>query len=314
MLCNNLYIMLNRACSGVCEICCTESDPKCKERLNYESVKKFILSTSRDKELKKITFTGGEPFVYYEDLKQYIAYTKEIGKNAVCYTNGFWAASYEEAYTKLVELKKSGLKELIVSFDYYHNKHIKAGNIRNIFQAAEKIGIAYYLSMIKTKKHSIGDIINRLDEDISDSSVLVNPCLPVGNAKIYLKEEDFIRNLIPENLSCYVKHRILLKYDGTILPCISPAMLNAGIRIGNYENMDFPEAKQIIEKDCLLNVIRNQGFDNLIDIAKNEFGIKIPEKIISTCELCAILFNRENADKFYDSIKETDTGLLTNIS
>jgi MoaA/NifB/PqqE/SkfB family radical SAM enzyme len=308
MECNNLYIMLNRACTITCEVCCTQSGPDSVESLNFERLKKFIVSTTEDKSLKTITFTGGEPFLYYEELKKLISLAAGIGKKAVCITNGYWAEDFDIAYDKLLELKKAGLKELIISFDTYHNKYISMNTIRNLLKAARKTEIAYYLTTLITKENSLGDLINQLEEYLTDSSVKVTPCLPIGNAKDNLDEKEYIRSIKPESQFCHFTNKMLIKYDGTILPCTSPGILYSGLHIGNYEDMDYKEAKHRIEEDYVVNAIRKQGFDNLLDQSA-EMGITIPNQIVSCCELCSLLFSKENAEYFYRQEKEEEKSL-----
>ena len=306
---NLLYIMLHKACNCACDNCCTDSDPECSERLDYKVVKAFIDSTMEDKSLRQIVFTGGEPFFYFDDLKKYITAAKNAGKSISCMTNGYWAEDFNEGLKKLTELKNLGLGEIILSYDYYHSKYISPKAIHNAIMAANETKIETFLYVLNIKNHPMQEWMDQIQGIHKISNTLFRPCLLEGRAKKNLSSEECSRTITPDTQICQSQNKMLIKYDGTILPCIYPGLLNGGMEFGNYKETNYSKAKQKMDEDIILQTIRNDGFDPFIDFAKKERLIEIPEKITANCELCQLLFTKENILTFYEhfckSIKKT---------
>ena len=82
-----------------------------------------------------IAFTGGEPFLIYNDLRELIKLASLSGKRVTTITNGYWASNYDLVITKIKELKERGLNHLSISYDSYHSEYIDVNNIRNILKA-----------------------------------------------------------------------------------------------------------------------------------------------------------------------------------
>lgn len=82
------FIYTNK-CTANCSICCFNCSPKCNYKLSKEKVVEIIGEAIKN-DIRYIGFTGGEPFLYLNEIEQII---KEFGEK--CYftitTNGFWA-------------------------------------------------------------------------------------------------------------------------------------------------------------------------------------------------------------------------------
>ena len=299
-----LGFTMHKKCNATCKICCFESSPTCKEKLDIDLIKKYILSTKENKELKTISFTGGEPFLEYESLKDLIKFTSENGKVATCITNGYWATTYEETLEKLGKLKSLGLKRISVSYDNFHKEFIDVKNIRNILNATKILSIPTALGMVKINDGSIGELINELGNSLTNVSTNIYSCFPAGRARKELNEADFIRNLISEHQSCPYNGNVVVSYDGKIYPCCSQLVVETELSVDNFSESDYTTTLRKIKNNGILYILRNYGLDFFVDIAKGELSMDVPEFISSPCELCAMFFTKENIDKFYPFVKD----------
>ena len=302
-----LGVMIHKKCNASCEICCTESNVQCKEKLDIDLTKKFIYSTKNNRKLSTISFTGGEPFLELDILKNLISFTSNINKNPTCITNGFWASDYDFTYDTLKELKCLGLRQLSISYDNYHKEFVDAQNIINVLRVARTLNMPVFLGIIKTSGEKTGHLIDELGDDILNAYIQVAPCYPTGRAKKIFNEKDFIRNMGVEKLLCPYNGYMSVSYDGKIYPCCSQFALGTELYIGTYIDYDYIKVLDRIKKNGILYILRNFGFDSFANIAKNKLNIKIPDLVTSPCELCSIFFNKDTIHKFIPYVNEMIT-------
>ena len=303
-------IILIRACNASCDICGIESSPRCKEKLDTELIKKHINSMKDIPELTSVGLTGGEQFLDFELLKDFVQYITKCGKDVSVMTNCFWAKDYKTAYEKLSILKQLGLKNLGVSFDYYHNQFIPEESVRNALRAARQLSIITSINVMHTAKWTMGQLYDKLGEDLVDTVSQSFPCFPVGRAKEKVPEENFVKNIPSAHCYCSGGGNYTIKYDGTIYPCCSPYAFDTGLTFGNYKDNSAKETLHKLKSSRILYLLQIYGFDYFIKIAKEELGISVPEYVISSCELCALLFSKENITRFYPFVYETTEKLI----
>ena len=296
---STLGIMMHKKCTAECEICSVECSPHCSEELDEDEIKRFI-SSCKNTTIKKVSFTGGEPFIRYEVLVSLIIHCKNEGFIPTTVTNGYWATTYEIAYKKLKMLKDCGLARLNVSYDHYHAKYVNKNNIVNIVKACNRLNLPFNIALIKRKGENVGDIIDSFDDDCGVVNFLTAPCEPTGNAKKNFNDDSFIKNIENNHMICPYNGIITLFYDGNIYPCCSHYIFGTKLTIGNYKNLDMTSVLDKIRNNGLLYLLRNHGFDPILnmDIERAE----IPRYLSSPCEACQILF-ADGVSKYSNSVK-----------
>lgn len=300
-----LGIMLTRKCNASCNICCISCTPECTERLDVEKVKAYIASTKDTPTIKGISFTGGEPFLYYKSLKELVIYASNIGKQVTVMTNGFWASNYEFTLRRLKELRKIGVKTLGISYDEFHSEFIPPQNIKNILRAANFMSFPISINTIQLKGSSMGKLMDTLGEYIVDTRILPFSCNPVGKAKEHIPNEQFIRNTSSKGCHCRRNNTFTIDYKGDIYPCCSPYIFETQFNVGNYNDQDAPTTLKRLKNNHILYMMQIFGFDYFIEIAKSKLNMYIPEYVISSCELCSLFFSKDNIFKFYPYVYET---------
>lgn len=305
MLYSTLGFALHKKCPASCSMCCFESNPYSKEELNLTTVRSYINQSKSIDMIKNISFTGGEPFLKYDELIELVLLAHRNSKNATCVTNGYWATSYDIAYKKLNELKQAGLTRISVSHDNYHKKFIQTSNIKHILNAAKNLNIPTTLAMVRIKNESMGNLINELGNSLYFTNLQIVPCLPVGGASKSFKPEEFDKTINTTNLKCIYSGNLAIKYDGSIYPCCSQEICNTCLSIGNFEDLSLREALEKIKNNMILYLLRNVPMDYFINIAKQNLNIEIPKYAVNPCEICAILFKPQNLKHYYPYIKDT---------
>lgn len=288
---NTLGILLRKTCTAECDICSVECSPYCEEELDVEYVKKFI-DSCKDTTIKKISFSGGEPFIKYKELVELVQYTCDMGFDVRLVTNGYWATTYDIAFERMLELKKCGLSMINISYDLHHAKFISQNNINHIIRACNMVELQCMVAAVKLKNEKIGKLIDEFDEDMGGIKFLVAPCEPVGNASNNYDIDNFQRNVKNEKLICPYDGVITLRYDGAILPCCSHYAFNSKLIVGNYRDMTMDKVLNNIRNNGLLYILRNYGLDPFVKM-KKDLKIKNQKYLSSPCEVCKELFGED---------------------
>lgn len=109
---------------------------------------KDIIRELADAGVTGISFTAGEPFIYFDDLLELVSLCRDLNIYTRVVTNSYWANSVEQAEGKLRQLKAHGLCQLRLSFSRWHQQHVAKPNILNAAQGCMKTGIDYFVSFV----------------------------------------------------------------------------------------------------------------------------------------------------------------------
>lgn len=169
---------------------CNATCPQCDMRINLTTKKrhklkpeiiKKIIDTSAEKNIKAISFTGGEPFLYFEELLEAIKYAEEKGIEYIrTGTNGFLFKEYwdknfekniEEIASKMADTK---LRNFWISIDsYVPELHEKMRGLKGVIAGIEKAlpifhKYGIYPSANLGINKNIGGVRKTDDKEISD--------------------------------------------------------------------------------------------------------------------------------------------------
>lgn len=95
-----------------------------------------------------ISFTAGEPLLFFDDLVDLIQLCNKYSLYSRVVTNGFWAQSPQHANQTVSALKVGGLSQLRISFSRWHQAHIRRENIIHAAASCEKTGLDYFISFV----------------------------------------------------------------------------------------------------------------------------------------------------------------------
>jgi MoaA/NifB/PqqE/SkfB family radical SAM enzyme len=95
-----------------------------------------------------ISFTAGEPFIYYDDLLELVGLCREKNMYTRIVTNSFWAKTPKKAEQLLGSLKECGLSQLRLSYSRWHQQHIPRHNVLHAAQGCMQAGIDYFVSFV----------------------------------------------------------------------------------------------------------------------------------------------------------------------
>lgn len=249
--------------------------------------------------LKILVLTGGECFLLNNDLNKIIEYANSKGLLTRIVTNGYWAKTYNEAYTILQKLRNSGLNEINFSTGDDHQEWIPYDNIVNGCMASMDLGLTCLVN-VETHDSSkfTGDIFQQDHRLVTyfDISKYKHPLkieqgvwIPfdkktsVSYEKIQNKEDvnnrcSSLFNTIPIN-----------PYSNMSSCCGLPSEHIIPLRLGNLENRSVKELYESQFEDLLKIWIFLDGPHKVIKFIYNQRGIK-KNVFGHICSACSEIF------------------------
>ena len=269
-------------CNIRCEHCVATGDSSGR-KMDHDKAKEIIAEMARAN-VGGISFSGGEPFLYFNEIAELVDLCRKFGIYTRIVTNSFWAKTAEDSDRLVLGLKENGLCQLRLSFSRWHQKNISRSNVLNATRSCQKIGLNYFISFITDFSK----------EDDSYEQFLRDHCLTFFPEPV----------IYAGRAESFKPRRILTDYQANCCdmnPYLTPdldmhACCDAGSHfsgtnffyLGKLNESSIDQLLTKTETDPLHNLIRTMGITNIASYA----GMKAREIITySKCELCRKLFN-----------------------
>lgn len=286
----HLSIMKSNKCNFHCRHCLHSSSEQQEQTLAQETIKGLIRDAAllSVNERLMISFTGGEPFLHFEELLENALEAKNKGASYIsCISNCFWAVSEEAARRKLFEIKKSGVGQLSVSYDQFHTPFVGMENIRNAFMAAVDAGIRIKFKMVVTGDSGRAyQFLEKLKDITCDTAFEVeeNLCLPLGRAESLPGDLFLYRGGFPSG-SCRGLGYLLAAQDGNVYACCCAVFLEP-LRLGNICREPLKDLIERLNGSILYKVLRDRGPAYFLPYLE-ECGVLFGEgTFVNECHLC----------------------------
>ncbi len=143
----NIAFGYSTRCNIRCSHCVAAGEIADTTKMDLDEAKKII----RDMALAGITgisFTAGEPFIYFDDLLELVALCREKNIYTRVVTNSSWAVSPAKTKQLLGMLKQSGLCQLRLSYSRWHQGNVPRQNVLNAALGCMETEIDYFISFV----------------------------------------------------------------------------------------------------------------------------------------------------------------------
>lgn len=231
-----------------------------------------------------ISFTAGEPFIYFDDLLELVTLCRDRNIYTRIVTNSFWATTPEKTQELLGRLKQCGLSELRLSFSRWHQQHVPRRMVLHAARGCMLAGIAYFVSFV-TDFSAEDDSCEQYLRD-HGLKFFPEPVIYAGRAGVFSR---------PEIFTDYQENRCAMN------PYLAPdlnmyACCDAGSHftatdfflLGNLKDHSIEQLFARCENHPLYNCIRRMGITTIASFA----GMKAREIVTyRKCELCKRLFD-----------------------
>lgn len=301
MILKSVTFFLTDRCNAACDVCCFQCSPRNTFVMDKETIKRYIDEAASMGTAGAISYTGGECLLYPDLLMELTSYAKEkYGLTSHVVSNGFWAADYAKGKALMTRLKESGLSEVRLSADTYHQKFVSVKTIKNAIRILVELKMISAVTVMENRSRSntravveqLRPEIYMVDEIAYYPMYLPTPVL--ANPNIKETEADLLRPIVPENAFCVDAESVQLYTDGYMYNCCSQFSFEIPqMRVGKIGETTLKEAMQTINRDPVLDLIRRAGLGWFAKKAV-ELGYPVKENYSMSCELCRdILCNQE---------------------
>nr|MBF0221995.1 radical SAM protein [Desulfobulbaceae bacterium] len=270
-------------CNLKCEHCVAAGDLPDTGKMDFEKAKEIIAEMACAG-VGGISFSAGEPFLYFAEISELVKLCRQIGIYTRIVTNSYWAATEEAADNLVGQLKENGLCQLRLSYSRWHQKNVSQSNVLNAARSCQKNGLNYFISFV-TDFSKEDDLFEQFLRD-NGLMFFPEPVIYAGRAQSFERRQiqtDYQVNCCDMN------------------PYLSPdldmyACCDAGSHftatnffyLGNLRAKKVDQLFAVNETDRLYNLIRTIGVTTIASYS----GMKARDIITySKCELCRKLFN-----------------------
>ena len=225
---NRIEFVVTMACTGKCKHC-SQGEHKTSgcidKKLSAEAVKKIAAEYS----IKSVMTFGGEPLLYPDTVYEIHKAATEINiPKRQLITNGYFSKDLTAAESVAQKLFESGVNEILLSVDAFHQETIPINTVKNFAEAVLEAGIpvrvqpAWLVSdstdnPYNNRTREILSEFGRMGIDTNEGNII----FPAGNALKYLGEyfdtEKQYENPYDEDPTDI--RAICFSADGNILGC-----------------------------------------------------------------------------------------------
>jgi pyruvate-formate lyase-activating enzyme len=276
-------------CNISCRHCYNSSGPHAKAQRIERDAMRAIIAQMPGAGIAALNLTGGEPFLYPDDVMALIAAGRAARLDAISiYTNGFWAGTAEKADKMLARLAAAGFMQgsgdfIKVSTGAYHQEFVGFDRVGLLAQRyhrmfARKLVVDYELA--PGEKGQSADIRMRLAAEGLDRFIAISfrETQPLGRARNLHGSK-----LTPVDVPCGMIEEIVFDPDGTARPCCGFNNENRGVAIGAAGVHLLRDLVKRMQNDPVLQFLAKNPMSAIfqhVDVERNAVGYAGP------CSLC----------------------------
>ncbi len=305
---SNIGLMLTYRCTVACPHCIVEAGPHRKEEMRFAHSRAWIEQASayRDRHIKGLALTGGEPFYNLENLAQISAYGEALGFIVSVVTNAFWASTKEVALGVLSRVP--AIRMISISTDVYHQKSIPFDYIKNAVWAAREVGRLYTIAVCtdNTQDWQYQKIIEDLKAIGETDEIRVSMIFPGGRAQKRARYFNYHTTPEPTVGACSMASSPVIFPDGRVSACIGPLLTLPPVHpmsLGNLHQEALSEVLDRAESNLVLHTIRVWGPHKLVSLLRQHaLDALLPKEYISDCP-CDVCYKLLGDERIVDALE-----------
>jgi len=315
----NLGIVFTNKCNAKCSHCSTSCGPDKRETLGLDRVKRLMTEAAEfgSGESFCYSITGGEPFLFFEQLVEMVKTGTAVGAKMTCVTNGYWATDVVRAMKKVETLKAAGLKAIAISTSEYHQQFVPLDRVRNAANAAIEAGLDVIIKYPYTRQSLLPTELAALLGPELANKVTINAfsVMPTVRTGFELSPEAIVGSPgIPEG-QC-PSAVVTVREDGQAYTCCIPGGFVEPLRLGNIETDSLACIYERFEGGDLQQILFSEGpaFIARKAIAKG-LGHQLEATYSDVCHLCTdILAKPDLRALALKSAEEYQLARLSNVA
>ena len=191
---NKIEFVVTYACTGRCKHCSEGEHTSCGERIDSGIAADAVRKIASEYDIKTVMTFGGEPLLYTDAVYAIMLVAKEmnIPKRQVI-TNGYFSKNAEKIREVAEQLAESGVNDLLLSVDAFHQETIPLDVVKQFATEAKKCGIPIRLSPAWLVSVTDDNPYNRKTREILGSFADLD--IPVGEGNVIFFEGNALKYL-----------------------------------------------------------------------------------------------------------------------
>ena len=135
-------IITNYFCTSKCRHCLYNCGPHWEKKYIDRETAEENLRLVRSLGCRSVHLGGGEPLLRPDKLGEILGVAGNVGVTIeYVETNSSWFKDLESAKSILFDLRKKGLRTLLISISPFHNEYIPFYRVKGVIEACKKTGI-----------------------------------------------------------------------------------------------------------------------------------------------------------------------------
>lgn len=296
----NLSILYTNKCPIECRHCSVDAGPLRDTKLSPENILPH-LSEFHDFGIREIRFTGGEPLLFIDELKEIAGECRQIGWSQVVFSNGFWASTIDSANQYALQLREMGIGKVVLSTSIFHAEYVPLKNIRTAVDALKSAGVQTSILVMRHHEKTPEYYSIVLNVKLTGVYYEYYKFVPEGrgkrlsNEKIYKEETKHVLNT-----PCPLQAQTHINFNGDVFPCCTvsqtPLETKDFFHLGNILK---DKTEDILKKKQhkIFNVLASEGPGGIYRQVESELkagGFKLSENYYGVCMLCKELLGSKN--------------------
>ena len=194
---NRIEFLVTFACTGRCKHCSEGELTSTGEHIDGDAAADLVRKVAREYNINSLMTFGGEPLLYHDEVCKIHAAANDarIAVRQII-TNGFFSRDEEKIQRVTEALAESGVNEILLSVDAFHQETIPVEPVMAFAKAAHALGIPKFLIhpawlVSEEADNPYNNKTRKILAEFSDMGIQTsggNVIFPGGNALKYLRE------------------------------------------------------------------------------------------------------------------------------
>lgn len=291
-----VVFVLGHACPLKCNFCCHTRDVVGPKRMTRPVIADWMIKFSHHPAVERYCFTGGEPFLYIEDIKAAVREARSAGVQQPFHivTAAKWAQDAVQVHDVLSELKDLGMDLIGLSYDHEHAKWVTPEQMMTVIRTSADLGLRINLNgVFWNKDESIATLLP-VDDLPKQVRVVNYLAVPAGRAK---QNSAWPRRYDLPDERKYTcgkpgNYDVTIYPDGEVYPCCSGGMnIDAKLSCGNINRQSADDVLRNVFTMFHARMVKEFGWGVLYAVIEKEAPElleRLPKfkDVDSSCEIC----------------------------
>ncbi|HEY3489168.1 MAG TPA: radical SAM protein [Candidatus Deferrimicrobiaceae bacterium] len=301
-------LLLTYRCNYECRHCISDCGPARRETMSFDEARRWIDEAAECLGPSQIGYTGGEPFLLYEQLRKLIEYGRQRhGIAGGVVTNCYWAGNAISAGRRIRELHAAGLRNIVVSLDDHHLEFVSPEQVKRVVHAALGLGISVCVNTVVTRtgsirKNDVPRLLGLSPADIARGAVMLKEFGPlkIGRAAREIAPAEYIETDQADHFdgACgFVTKIPTVTPDGSVFACccFGNSAGNPADRIGycgDAREGGLRRVLSVMEDNLLFRLFAECGPYRVLQLAMaSSPWLSTHGRYLSNCDVCVELYH-----------------------